>query len=1422
MFPFIFKTIRSTFTIKVAIFVAIVSFALFFRLNGLNWDNNTLFHPDERAFLNQVHNIKFPQGSEWKGLLDAETSVLHPGSFNWGSFPHYVLKTAQYLISPFKWLDLYELRFRGRIIMALSDLVTIGFIYLICKENFSRRIGVLAVIFASLAVIHIQLSHFFTVDVLMTTMSTGTIYFCLRIARYGKVRDSILAGVFFGLAIATKFSAVPLVLPIIYSHIISGGFTGNDRLSDYVGILKRLIGFGVFSLLALVLTQPYMFLDFGKYVADISTQSSMVRMNVDWPFTRQYINTTKYWYQISQLTKWGLGPILGALCWIGFIHLLLDSVRRKLQHEIILILSIVPYLLLTGWFDVKFMRYMLPITPFLLIGGSRTLFIMYEKIIRTRKILGFILIGFVLLFTLHYSLAFLNVYSGHHPSKQASDWLSVNSEQGDIIAQEHWDEGIPHVKGLKLQDRLEMYEPDSVRKFSKITRQLEQADFLILVTNRLYATIPRLEERYPISTNYYRLLFEGKLGYELVFHAQRQPSFLGITYFEDPFARVDIEKPDGFKYPSGFLIDWLGWADESFNVYDHPQVMIFKNEANFKNHELMELINVGALNKELMKSEKQTGLQFSHDQFKRQRSGGTWNDLFYLSDSLQKYSVVFWYLILQIIGLVALPFTLRIFWRIPDKGYLVSKIVGLVLISVLTWIVVNLGIIHYGITAILISLCLLILLSVGIAFQKYKDMYKWLKSNVKRLFLWEIILLGSFLFMIILRSYNPDLWHPFRGGEKPMDFAYLNAVIKSSIFPPYDPWYSGGYLNYYYFGQFMVSNLIRLSGVVPSVGYNLAVATFFSLTAVSVFSLISNLVYLTIRSQGRLLWRSWIPWGIGIFGIFLVLISGNIDGLYQVISGIREYFQNGIIVDFDFWRSSRMMSPNSQGFEITEFPFFTFLFSDLHAHMMVIPIVVTTYLLGTVYFLGIGKSGSTLTKVLQIILLGIFFGVIRVTNTWDYPTSVFFLALILCGGELFFGYGHPIKRVCRGLVVVTVVNVTSYIVFLPFHMNFELFNNGLEFSSYRTELWRFSGIHFLFLFVIFTWIIIKAQNYIYLKALTGNFDNMSTKRFNIFRGAHFHVTFGFLLLVTTIFIPFSWSTFLFILILGSFISFMFVIEYIYNVGTSRYLFVFVVMALTGLSLLAGVELLTVKGDIGRMNTVFKFYLQAWTLLSISSTYFLWDIFRTHNIFNRLIRNIWVSVFCIVVIAALIYPALSIPVRSKDRFNPIPLTLDGSKYMETAKCSINCYKSQEKPFSINNDLKAIKWLQNNVSGSPVIVEGVTDLYMWGNRISVYTGLPAVIGWDWHQRQQRVGYAREVTQRGIEVEKFYSTPAIDTALSFLDKYDVKYVVVGDLERGIYPGIGIRKFDRMNIFGLRQVYPAVDQPHDEFSTKIYEYVQ
>ena len=128
-----------------------------------------------------------------------------------------------------------------------------------------------------------------------------------------------------------------------------------------------------------------MFLDFSSYLSDIFTQSSMVNMNVDWPFTRQYIDTPKYFYQIFQLSKWGLGPILGIICWISLIHILIDSFLYKRKVELIILSWVVPYFLITGWFDVKFLRYMLPLVPFLLIFASRSLFLFYEKSINWNK-----------------------------------------------------------------------------------------------------------------------------------------------------------------------------------------------------------------------------------------------------------------------------------------------------------------------------------------------------------------------------------------------------------------------------------------------------------------------------------------------------------------------------------------------------------------------------------------------------------------------------------------------------------------------------------------------------------------------------------------------------------------------------------------------------------------------------------------------------------------------------------------------------------------------------------------------------------------------------------------------------------------------------------------------------------------------------
>jgi uncharacterized membrane protein len=118
----------------------------------------------------------------------------------------------------------------------------------------------------------------------------------------------------------------------------------------------------------------------------------------------------------------------------------------------------------------------------------------------------------------------------------------------------------------------------------------------------------------------------------------------------------------------------------------------------------------------------------------------------------------------------------------------------------------------------------------------------------------------------------------------------------------------------------------------------------------------------------------------------------------------------------------------------------------------------------------------------------------------------------------------------------------------------------------------------------------------------------------------------------------------------------------------------------------------------------------------------------------------------------------------------------------------------EPLTLDHDRRAIEWLQRNVEGTPVIVEGITDLYRWGNRISIYTGLPAVIGWDWHQRQQRVAYADYVSERRRDVDNFYRATSTRVAAEFLAEYGVRYVIVGELERLLYPAEGLAKFDEM----------------------------
>jgi uncharacterized membrane protein len=189
------------------------------------------------------------------------------------------------------------------------------------------------------------------------------------------------------------------------------------------------------------------------------------------------------------------------------------------------------------------------------------------------------------------------------------------------------------------------------------------------------------------------------------------------------------------------------------------------------------------------------------------------------------------------------------------------------------------------------------------------------------------------------------------------------------------------------------------------------------------------------------------------------------------------------------------------------------------------------------------------------------------------------------------------------------------------------------------------------------------------------------------------------------------------------------------------------------------------------------------------------------------RGIFQGGLYLLVAGAFLFTLTATSDKISDRMAPdAPHTLDSMTYMEYAS-----YWDQEN-MDLSQDYRAIRWLQDNVQGSPVIVEGNVPEYRWGTRYTIYTGLPGVVGWNWHQRQQRALLPpNTVTDRVDQIGAFYQTDDIEAALAFLKKYQVRYIIVGQLERILAPG-GLAKFERYN----GTYWHAVYQDHQ---TSIYE---
>lgn len=568
---------------------AIILIAAFFRFYGLNWDQGHHLHPDERMIVMVTERLHLSKPFNLNRLFDPD-SPLNPKFFAYGNFPLYLLRAVSLMTSQVfgpKWASYSHLNLVGRVLSVMFDLGALLLIFKIGKKVFSSQVALLGSFFYAICVFSIQASHFYAVDVALNFFILLTLYRLILFYEHQSFSQAIYVGVCFGLALATKVSATALIVSIgtalLFDHFliflkrwrmallpwwkkIFFFILKSNKKKVIVRIIKPLLEYGLATFLSTIITflvfQPYALIDFSTFWRQITEQHQMTRNAFVFPYTLQYVATVPYLYHLKNLWLWGMGVGLGTLSIIGaslYMFNLLKRIKLKGEEdieakEIILIVFFLAYFLTVGRFAVKFMRYLLPLYPLLSLYAARLVTSLTGSLKRAILVCA---VGLALIWV----FAFVSIYSKPNTRVLASQWINQNIPSGAKIAVEHWDDRVPMWGEYQFLE-MPMYEPDSSDlKWQKVNQNLKEADYLVLASNRLYVPLQKLADCakykicYPKTAQYYQELFSGKLG------------FVKLTEFT--------------SYPTVPILNWSindDQADESFTVYDHPKVIIFKKK----------------------------------------------------------------------------------------------------------------------------------------------------------------------------------------------------------------------------------------------------------------------------------------------------------------------------------------------------------------------------------------------------------------------------------------------------------------------------------------------------------------------------------------------------------------------------------------------------------------------------------------------------------------------------------------------------------------------------------------------------------------------------------------------------------------------------------------------------------------------------
>ncbi len=1240
-----------------------------------------------------------------------------------------------------------------------------------------------------------------------------------------------------------------------------------------------------------------------------------------------------------------------------------------------------------------------------------------------------------------------------------------------------------HYQGLKLW----LVAEDTDQKRAAMLNALDQADYLVITSNRFYDSLSRISMRWPMTMAFYDALFDGRLGFELVKTFESYPSVGPVTIPDQALPTDDL--------PAWVNEHWE--AEEAYHVYDHPAVLVFRKNGGYAPENTAAILDsvsrrpvtaaipgympdpepVGLFVwNAVQASQAPTLLQFTAEQWDVQRAGGTWRALFDLDALInrnQVVAVIAWWLLITGAGWLAWPLLFAAFPALPDRAFPVARITAWLLVAWIAWVGGSLGLRTWtrpGLAAITLGLAAL---ALAAAWTRRGALWLYLRANWRHLLLIEALALALFLAFVGVRLGNPDLWQPGLGGEKPMDLAYFNGVLRSTIFPPIDPWFSGGYINYYYFGYVIVGAPVKLIGLDPAIAYNLILPALYAMTGLGVFSIAYNWVRARAVRPGEiacatrdrsLMAGASLPfeaqpgappglrreppaprgsaWLAGTLALALAIILGNLgtvlvfvrevaalDGWQPVpmlthvrraelesersaiyerlygeavedfrdenggrspselemsvlaadaqvraeewitdkaqhppliriwehgLTGLRAQLQaffNGLgrVLDGQplaiysnrwHWGPTRIISelaPAGAGHNaINEMPYFTFLYGDLHAHMISMPV----YLLALLWLVAeIAGAGWALRRgweaALALFIGGLAVGILRPTNTWDWITFLILgvagltyaawlgaarttghlpvpeaatrlwallrpgrarslwpvLLLLPLGAAARIAYyvvrrmqaDDQLKRGLRigetlidpgvtpgsvalwmigalavGVVVyvgllialraridrprlldwlgrVALFLVIVFAVALPFASTFATPYSSIKpWEAETTPLWAYLYIHGLFIFIVISFLVWQTARWlrrVRVRDLAGLAVPVIGVGAALLLVVLFSIVYGVREVpVAQLVVPLiAWATALFFLPRQA--------------PLLRAVYALIVLAL---AISLGVELVVLDGDIGRQNTVFKFYLQVWFLLSIAGGIALAWMLRVTHRWALPLRAAWSGALALLMAIALLYPVMATRARFEDRFNKAetPLTLDGMAYMKVAR-----HYQGNAAFSLAGDYEMIRWLQENVEGTPVIVEGryYPTEYSWTGRISINTGLPTILGWRWHQTQQRGldNLPLLVQTRENNVAALYTLPepvlgsidpatglpqaiseppqdaamaeAIRAAWNLLRHYEVEYLIAGTLEHAIYNDFaadpetgmmtaghapGLAKFERMAGMGLLEI--------------------